>query len=199
MSFRTIRQARLRLDESPGAQRQGCSQGSAAGVPMSYRHACWGDLARTARCVLYYVQNQICPTARPSCQREACRPLLDTPCRWRGPRHPASPHQCTVSPLHRQSGPSSPDTLTNLAQFGCAPTSSRLDCDRASFPRTPAPLGQGLRFHSPPCIPHRPTLCGLDAQSPGSGPGVATREDAADVVLCFTSGGALGFGACRVR
>ncbi len=55
------------------------------------------------------------------------------------PRHRASPHHCTVWPLQRQSGPSSPDTLTNLAQFGYEPTSSRLDCDRASFPRPPDP------------------------------------------------------------
>lgn len=53
-------------------------------------------------------------------------------------------------PLHRQSGRSCPDTLTNLAQFGYAPTSSRLDCDRASCPRSPDP--------------HRPTLRGLDAR-----------------------------------
>ena len=57
-----------------------------------------------------------------------------------------------VWPVHHQSGPSSPDTLTNPSRFGCAPTSSRLDCDRRSFraPRTPSGRAE---TRSPPGTP----------------------------------------------
>lgn len=44
-----------------------------------------------------------------------------------------------VWPLHRQSGPSCPDTLTNRPPVGCAPASSRLDCDRGAFGAPPSP------------------------------------------------------------
>ncbi|SPD62998.1 protein of unknown function [Cupriavidus taiwanensis] len=72
-------------------------------------------------------------------------------CQWRGLGIESHPHQRNVWPLHRQQGASRPDTLINLIAVVLRP---------AALPRPPppAPSGQGARFRSPPCIPHRPTL-----------------------------------------
>lgn len=121
---------------------------------------------------LWEAMQDVCCTTTPSCQRGA-----QTPPPVGYPRCVALPGiepecaPCNVRPLHRQSGPSCPDTLTNLPQVGCAPASSRLDCDppspkaSAGMPGSlrcsPVPIEQGGDF-ALPLHPHRPTLRGLD-------------------------------------
>lgn len=84
------------------------------------------------------------------------------------PRHRASPHQCSVWPLHRQSGPSSPDTLINLVAVELRP---------GELSALPGPHRARARLRSPPCIPHRPTLRGLDERCfPAYGRGLRTAR-----------------------
>jgi hypothetical protein len=89
----------------------------------------------------------------------ACLPLLDTPRRWRDlgiepHRTRATSGRCIASQGRRSCSPDTP--MTNLIAVGSRPV---------ELPRSPDPIGQGGRFRSPPCSPHRPTLRGLDARS----------------------------------
>lgn len=134
-------------------------------------------LAPTARCVLYY------KTVLP---KGACRPLLDTPCGWRGfgidPHHAsATSARCSDSQGRRSCSPDTPMT-------------------KGDFRSPLEPIGQGARFLSPLASPvDQPCCADWLSVIPGLWPGISSREAALYVVECLLCSRPLRGGTMRVR
>ena len=103
-------------------------------------------------------QDVFCTTSRTHLPKGACRPLLDTPCGWRG---------CGIEPFRTRATSGRCITSQGFHAPTPRPSSSRLDSDRASFPRSPEP-------HRPRGLPRpfgylRPTLsrigCAMHTQA----------------------------------
>ena len=75
-------------------------------------------------------QDVFCTTSRTHLPKGACRPLLDTPCGWRG---------CGIEPFRTRATSGRCITSQGFHAPTPRPSSSRLDSDRASFPRSPEP------------------------------------------------------------
>ena len=82
------------------------------------------------------MQDVFCTTSRTHLPKGACRPLLDTPCGWRG---------CGIEPFRTRATSGRCITSQGFHAPTPRPSSSRLDSDRASFRAPRNLIDQPLR------------------------------------------------------